>query len=214
MSSSIQPKFLALVGAAASAAALAMVSPATGIANAHGHSTPSGNAVGRPGLDNPAPGIRIVQALGDKLFNQSTAFSIALDESIFGVAYHEIFGTPNYEEPTHGSNGSYLGELNSNQLFKNLYNGAQERGFSLPDEEDLPGTLISKISGIEVAEGAGNHHASVVSNNRRNSTTRETGSRKLSSAPPPPSSDATLAARSESNRGVGRSKSGSASRTR
>lgn len=217
MTSRIQPRLIAFVGAAASAAALAIASPAANIANAHGHSTPSGDAVGRPGLDNPAPVMRFVQALGDKVFNQSTAFNISLDESIIGVTYHAAFGSPNYEEPTHGSNGSYQGGLNSNAMLKDLYDGAQERGFGLPDEEELPGTLIRNISGIDAAEG--NHHdASAVSSSRKNSapSTRSTGSRDLASKPKSAAeiSGGNPAVRPKTDRGLGRAEAGSASRTK
>jgi hypothetical protein len=137
---------------------LAVATPSAGIAFAHGYSTPSGDAVGRPGLDNPAPGVRLAQALGDKIFNQSTAFNKAWDTSPFGVAFHETFGTPNYEEPTHGTNGTFKGILNSNGAITDMYNRAQAGGLGgLPDEEDLPGSLVRFVSGVPVTDGS--HHA-------------------------------------------------------
>ena len=63
-------------------------------------------------MNNPAPVMRLVQALGDKVFNQSTAFNKRWDDSALGVAYHDVFGGPNYEVPTHGSNGTFNGVLN------------------------------------------------------------------------------------------------------
>ncbi|RWA20228.1 hypothetical protein MELE44368_18700 [Mycolicibacterium elephantis DSM 44368] len=130
---------------------LAVGSPAVGMASAHGHSTESGDAVGRPGLDNPAPGLRAVQAIGDRVYNQNTPLNRALDNSLFGVYYHQRFGTPNYADPTHGDNGNFPTLLNSN-VFGGVprfaYDLAQELGTPLPNEEDLPGTAIRALSGV------------------------------------------------------------------
>lgn len=160
---STQPTILALFGAAASAATLVLATPSAGISYAHGHSTPAGDAVGRPGLDNPAPLMRVIQALGDRVFNQNTDFSKSLDASTFGVAFHEVFGAPNYEEPTHGANGTWKGLLNSNVTIRDMYDRAQVSGLGgLPDEEDLPGTIVRFASGIPETEGS--HHDSPGSN--------------------------------------------------
>ena len=93
-----------LTGAALSGAALAtvlmMAAPGSGTAYAHGYSTPPGDAVSRPGFGdednpgNPAPFVRAIQALGDRVFNQSTQFNKSLDDSRLGVNYHITFGTP------------------------------------------------------------------------------------------------------------------------
>jgi hypothetical protein len=50
-----------IAGGAALSALLVVAAPGAGQAHAHAHgySTPSGDAVGRPGLDNPAPGVRL-----------------------------------------------------------------------------------------------------------------------------------------------------------
>lgn len=160
---SAQPTIFALFGAAASAATLVLATPSAGISYAHGHSTPAGDAVGRPGLDNPAPVMRVIQALGDRVFNQSTDFSKLLDASTFGVAFHEVFGAPNYEEPTHGANGTWKGVLNSNITIRDMYDRAQVSGLGgLPDEENLPGTIVRFASGIPVTEGS--HHDTPESN--------------------------------------------------
>ncbi|WP_059020609.1 hypothetical protein [Mycobacterium sp. M26] len=144
------------VGATALAAALTLAAPGAGIASAHGYSTPSGDAVGRPGFGtesapgNPAPGVRIVQALGDRVFNQSTPFNKALDDSALGVGYHNAFGTPNYDHPTHGSNGSFVSLLNGG-LIKTTYDQLQAQGVDLPDEADLDATFIRALSGVSTS---------------------------------------------------------------
>ncbi|MGV0992701.1 MAG: hypothetical protein ACOYB7_10630 [Mycobacterium sp.] len=143
-------KGVALTGAVI-AAALVVGSPAAGNAEAHGLSTPSGEAVGRVGLDNPAPLMRIAQAIGDRIFNQSTPFNQALDNSELGAGYHSAFGTPNYEAPTHGHNGIFVGILNLPGV-KVDYDNAQAAGWSLPAERDLPGTVIRALSGVPVTE--------------------------------------------------------------
>jgi hypothetical protein len=141
----------AVLGGAALAALFAVAAPGAGTAHAHGYSTPSGDAVGRPGLDNPAPGVRLTQAVGDHVFNQSTPLNKSLDDSPLGQNYHATFGTPNYDVPTHGSNGSFTGVLNIAGPLKTNYNAAQARGTALPEEEDLPGTLVRAVSGAPEA---------------------------------------------------------------
>ena len=141
----------ALLGGAALAALFAIAAPGAGTAHAHGYSTPSGDAVGRPGLDNPAPGVRLTQAVGDRVFNQSTPFNKSLDDSQLGLNYHAAFGTPDYGVPTHGSNGSFTGILNVAGPLKTNYNAAQAAGTALPEEEDLPGTLVRAVSGVPQA---------------------------------------------------------------
>ncbi|MGI9161300.1 MAG: hypothetical protein ACR2JI_00045 [Mycobacterium sp.] len=141
-------KGAALTGAVI-AAVLVVGSPAAGNAVAHGLSTPSGEAVGRVGLDNPAPVMRIVQAIGDRIFNQSTPLNQALDNSELGTGYHYAFGTPNYAAPTHGHNGVFVGILNTPEA-KIGYDNAQAAGWSLPAEKDLPGTMIRTLSGVPV----------------------------------------------------------------
>ncbi|BBZ75244.1 hypothetical protein MANY_05810 [Mycolicibacterium anyangense] len=145
-----------VLGATALATALTVVAPGAGTASAHGYSTPSGDAVGRPGFGsesapgNPAPGVRIVQALGDRVFNQSTPFNKALDDSALGVGYHTAFGTPNYDHPTHGSNGTFVSLLNGG-LIKTAYDSLQAQGVRLPDEADLDATLIRALSGVSAS---------------------------------------------------------------
>ncbi len=146
----------ALVGAAVAGALLAIGSPAAGQANAHGHSTESGDAVGRPGLKNPAPELRVVQAVGDRVFNQSTPTNRALDNSPVGAYYHDRVGTPNYEAPTHGSNGDYQTLLNSPKVLGGapgkIYDFAQAHGARLPDEEDMDGSYVRRLSGVPESE--------------------------------------------------------------
>lgn len=151
----------AAVGGAALATVLAVATPAAGVAHAHGYSTPSGDAVGRPGFGdedtpgNPAPGIRAVQALGDRVFNQNTTWNKALDDSPLGVNYHNAFGTPNYDHPTHGSNGTVTGLFNGG-LIKTTYDSLQAKGVALPDEADLSATVIRQLSGHQTAV---DHHS-------------------------------------------------------
>lgn len=135
---------ITMLGSAALAAVAALASPGAGTALAHGYSTPSGDAVGRPGLDNPAPGVRLTQAIGDQIFNQNNK---ALDDSPLGQSYHASFGTPDYEVPTHGSNGTWKGVLNTPGVLRDNYNAAQASGRGLPKEEDLPGTVVRTVSG-------------------------------------------------------------------
>ncbi len=146
---------LGALGALA-AATLLIAAPGTGTAAAHGLSTPSGDAVGRKGLDNPAPLMRVAQALGDRVFNQSTPLNKALDDSALGVGYHAVLGTPDYAESTHGKNGSFLGILNTPGPAKDAYDAAQAAGMPLPAETDLPGVVVRMLSGVPVTPG--NHN--------------------------------------------------------
>lgn len=140
-----------IAGGAALSALLVVAAPGAGQAHAHGYSTPSGDAVGRPGLDNPAPGVRLAQAVGDHIYNQNTPLNKAFDDSPAGQNYHAMFGAPDYETPTHGSNGTFTGVLNMPGALKDGYNAAQASGRGgLPEEEDLPGTGIRAVSGAPV----------------------------------------------------------------
>jgi hypothetical protein len=113
---------------------------------------PSADAVGRPGFDNPAPGVRATQAVGDKVFNQTPGVNKTLDDSPLGEVYHTNFGTGNYADPSKGTNGVVQGELNVN-AGKYYYNETQKYSAQylgnkiLPDEKDLPGTLPKTIAG-------------------------------------------------------------------
>ncbi len=51
-----------------------------------------GDTVGRPDLQNPAPGVRVAQAIGDSTFNNDTPLSKAINRSPLGTAYHKAFG--------------------------------------------------------------------------------------------------------------------------
>lgn len=79
-----------LVGGVIAGGALAVALP-TGLASAD--SSASGNAVGRPAFDNPAPVVRAAQAAGDKVFNQTPGVNKTLDDSPLGEVYHTNFGT-------------------------------------------------------------------------------------------------------------------------
>lgn len=115
---------------------------------------PSANAVKRPDLGNPAPGVRATQAVGDRVFNQKTPVNKALDDSALGQVYHINFGTPDggidtstgKAAPAGGANGVVKGELNVN-AGKYYYDQAQSAGIPLPDEKDLPGALPKALSG-------------------------------------------------------------------
>ena len=135
-----------IAGVAALSALLVVAAPGAGEAHAHGYSTPSGDAVGRPGLDNPEPVMRLAQAIGDHIYNQNTPLNKVFDASPAGQNYHTMFGSPDYEIPTHGSNGTFKGVLNMPGSLRDAYNGAQTAGRGLPEEEDLPGTAIRAVS--------------------------------------------------------------------
>jgi hypothetical protein len=83
-----------------------------------------GASVGRPDLNNPAPGLRVAQQFGDSVFNQSTQINKTLDDSPLGTGYHQTFGergdlafndkTGKYEYTAGtGHNGSFKGVLNT-----------------------------------------------------------------------------------------------------
>ena len=139
-----------IAGGAALSALLVVAAPGAGQAHAHGYSTPSGDAVGRPGLDNPAPVMRLAQSIGDHFYNQNTPLNKAFDDSPAGQNYHAMFGAPDYGTPTHGSNGTFTGVLNMPGVLKDGYNAAQAAGRGLPEEENLPGTVIRAVSGAPV----------------------------------------------------------------
>lgn len=147
-----------VLGGLLTGTALMLSSPGAGIAQAHeGNSTDSGQAVGRDGFDNPAPGVRFTQAIGDHVFNDRTPFNKALNESPMGQSYHRLYGTPNYEDHIHGSNGTRVGLLNT-PGFRELYDGLQDAGRRLPDETDLPGTAVRRVSGVKPGTGGGHGH--------------------------------------------------------
>jgi hypothetical protein len=116
-----------IVGGLAAGGALAALAPA-GIAaagpigNEVEANTP-GTAVGRPDLNNPAPGLRAAQQFGDSVFNQSTQINKTLDDSPVGAGYHTVFGkagTVRYDEADakyyydgKGTNGAFTGVLNT-----------------------------------------------------------------------------------------------------
>lgn len=149
---SMPPIRVPALACAAVVGALMVIGSPAGTASAHGYSTESGDAVGRPGLKNPAPELRVVQAAGDRVFNQSTPVNRALDNSAAGAYYHDRFGTPNYEAPTHGSNGDYQTLLNSPKVLGGapgkLYDFAQANGAALPDEKDMDATYLRRLSGV------------------------------------------------------------------
>ncbi|MEW2478639.1 hypothetical protein ACPCIR_16990 [Mycobacterium sp. NPDC051198] len=143
-----------LVGGILAGGALAMAGPA-GMALAVPTHTgnPSADAVGRPDLGNPAPGVRVTQAVGDQVFNQKTPVNKALDDSDLGKVYHLNYGTtstgvvdPKTGKVDPGTNGVVKGELNVN-AGKYYYDDLQTRGLALPDEKDLPGVLPKLASG-------------------------------------------------------------------
>lgn len=82
-----------------------------------------GTAVGRPDLDNPAPGLRAAQRFGDSVFNQTPGINKTLDDSPLGTGYHQVFGqagTVRYDKDDQkyyydgkGKNGSFKGVLNT-----------------------------------------------------------------------------------------------------
>lgn len=151
-----------LVGGILAGGALAMAGPA-GMALAVPTNTgnPSADAVGRPDLGNPAPGVRVTQAVGDQVFNQKTPVNKALDDSDLGKVYHLNFGTtstgvidPKTGKVDPGTNGVVKGELNVN-AGKYYYDDLQARGLALPDEKNLPGVLPKLASGNTAAAKSG-----------------------------------------------------------
>ena len=51
-----------------------------------------GASVGRPDLNNPAPGLRAAQQFGDSIFNQTPGINKTLDDSPVGTGYHQVLG--------------------------------------------------------------------------------------------------------------------------
>ncbi|RDH74939.1 hypothetical protein DVS77_28795 [Mycolicibacterium moriokaense] len=146
-----------VIGGLAAGGALAAITPAGMAAAAAGPNevaadTP-GAAVGRPNLDNPAPGLRAAQQFGDSIFNQSSTVNKALDTSPVGQGYHQVFGQQGklrydiddqqyYYDTTTGSNGSLKGVLNTTP--GNIIGNVQPiRECNL---ESDPGSLAPKIS--------------------------------------------------------------------
>ena len=154
------------LGCTAVALLLTVAAPGAGTAQAHGYSTPTGDAVGRPGLDNPAPLVRLAQALGDHIFNQNTPANKAWDDSVLGQNYHSTFGTPDYTTPTHGHNGTFTGLLNMTGM-KESYNAATIARPGLPDEANMPGTLIRLISAAPTPTTHDTTPASAASRNNK-----------------------------------------------
>ena len=123
-----------VVGGLAAGGALAALAPA-GIAAAVTDVNPTkpgdqvnaetpGASVGRPDLNNPAPGLRAAQQFGDSVFNQTPGINKTLDDSAVGTGYHQVFGkrgdlafndeTGKYEYTAGtGTNGSFKGVLNT-----------------------------------------------------------------------------------------------------
>ena len=112
-----------------------------------------GAAVGRPNLDNPAPGLRVAQQFGDSVFNDANPINEALDDSPIGTGYHDVFGQQGtlrfdeddqiyYYDKTTGENGSFKGVLNMAP--------GDVIGDAVPvrecNLESDPGTLAPKIS--------------------------------------------------------------------
>ncbi len=128
----------------------------------------SADAVGRPALDNPAPGMRMTQALGDKVYNQNTKFNTMLDNSQAGKRYHSMFGTGDYADPSQGTNGIYKGFLNTPGAGgigpKEFYDFGRKR-LGLPGEADLSGKAVEKMAGQHgtSSQSSGNYNASAMS---------------------------------------------------
>jgi hypothetical protein len=144
-----------LVGGVMAGGAMAMAVP-MGMANAVPTHTgnPSADAVGRPGFDNPAPAVRVAQAIGDKIYNDSTPLNAALNASPLGTGYHIRMGTtstgelidddndpstPEVIDP--GTNGSNVGQLNL------AWAAIPYQALGGPPEKDLPGTLPKFFAG-------------------------------------------------------------------
>jgi len=161
------------------ASGVLLVATPAGFASAVPVETPDneGNAsaiaVGRPGFDNPAPGVRAIQALGDRVYNDSTPFNSLLNKSPLGNGYHIRYGTtstgkmipnPDFDpnDPASpetildpGSNGSNVGQLNIAWAAQ-PYNLAQGFGVPLPDEADLPGKIPQVLSGNKPVQAMAN----------------------------------------------------------
>jgi hypothetical protein len=116
-----------IVGGLAAGGALMALAP-IGVASAvkqpgEVEANTPGTAVGRPDLNNPAPGLRVAQQFGDSVFNQSTQINKTLDDSPVGAGYHTVFGkagTVRYDQADakyyydgKGTNGAFKGVLNT-----------------------------------------------------------------------------------------------------
>ncbi len=113
----------AVIGGLAAGGALAAVAPAGMAAAEQVPADTPGAAVGRPNLDNPAPGLRTAQQFGDSIFNDTNPVNKAIDTSPIGQGYHQVFGRQGtltynedegiyYYDTSTGSNGSFKGVLN------------------------------------------------------------------------------------------------------
>jgi hypothetical protein len=149
-----------LVGGVMAGGAMALAVPA-GLASAVPTDTgnPSADAVGRPDLGNPAPAVRVAQAIGDKIYNDNTPLNAALNASPLGTGYHIRLGTtstgeeidnPDYDptDPTSpktiidpGTNGSNVGQLNL------AWAAIPYDALGGPKEADLPGTVVKHFAG-------------------------------------------------------------------
>jgi hypothetical protein len=146
-----------LVGGVMAGGAMAMAVP-MGAASAEPTHTgdKSADAVQRPAFDNPAPVVRVAQAIGDNIYNDKTPLNAALNASPLGTGYHIRMGTPSTGEqipnpdfddslpPSEdnpetildpGTNGSNVGQLNL------AYAAIPYGALGGPKEEDLPGVL-------------------------------------------------------------------------
>jgi hypothetical protein len=155
-----------MVGGLVAGGAMALAAP-MGMASAVPTDTgnPSADAVGRPGFENPAPGVRIAQAIGDRIYNDSTPLNAALNASPLGEGYHARLGTTSTGEqienpdfdPTKpvsatnpativdpGTNGRNPGQLNI-EWARLPYNA-----LGLPKEKDLPGTVVKFFAGEDI----------------------------------------------------------------
>lgn len=156
-----------MVGAMVASGAMALAAP-MGMASAVPTDTgnPSADAVGRPGFENPAPVVRIAQAIGDRIYNDSTPLNAALNASPLGTGYHIRLGTTSTGEqvenpdfdPTKpvsatnpatiqdpGTNGTNPGQLNI-EWARLPYNA-----LGLPKEKDLPGTVVKFFAGQDIS---------------------------------------------------------------
>jgi hypothetical protein len=142
-----------VVGGVTAGGLLAIIAPAGLAAAEQVPADTPGAAVGRPDLNNPAPGLRTAQQFGDSIFNDSTPINETLNTSPVGTGYHQVFGTRGtltynedegiyYYDTTTGSNGSFKGVLNMAP--------GNVVGDAIPlrecNLESDPGTLSPKIS--------------------------------------------------------------------
>ena len=92
-----------LIGGVMAGGVLALAAPA-GLAFAD----TMGDTVGRDALNNPAPGVRAAQAVGDSTFNDDTPLSKAINGSPLGDAYHKAFGQRGKFEKDSDGNDVYV----------------------------------------------------------------------------------------------------------